>query len=182
MSRIGKQPITLPSGVQFKRTGDQLTVKGPKGELSMKTVPGIAIEEGDSVLQLKQERSDREGPAMYGLSRALLANMVTGVSAGFSRALEIQGTGFRAVLKGKTLELQIGYSHPVLFAVPKGIEIAVETPTKVVVKGIDKQQVGQVAAEIRAFRPPEPYKGKGIRYEGEHVRRKAGKSAGAVTA
>lgn len=182
MSRIGKQPISLPSGVQFKRAGDQLTVKGPKGELSMKMVPGIAIEEGDSILQLKQERTDREGPAMYGLSRALLANMVTGVTNGFSRTLEIQGIGYRALLKGKQLELQIGYSHPVLFDIPKGIEITLEGPTKFVIKGIDKQQVGQVAAEIRAFRPPEPYKGKGIRYQGEHVRRKAGKSAGAGSA
>jgi large subunit ribosomal protein L6 len=180
MSRVGKQPIPIPSGVKVTRDGGQITVKGPKGELSMQLQPGIAVMEEDSVLTLKQERTDREGPAMYGLSRALLANMVKGVSEGFSRTLEIQGTGYRATMKGKSLELLLGFSHPIEFAVPKGIEITVESPTKVVVKGIDKQQVGQVAAVIRGFRPPEPYKGKGVRYEGEHVRRKAGKSASAA--
>ena len=180
MSRIGKQPIPLPSGVKITRDGDQVKVKGPKGELSMKLQPGIALAEEDSVLSLKLERTDRQGSAMYGLSRALIANMVKGVSEGFSRTLEIQGTGYRANMKGKALELLLGFSHPIEFAVPKGIEIAVETPTRVVVKGIDKQPVGQVAADIRGFRPPEPYKGKGVRYEGEHVRRKAGKSASAA--
>lgn len=179
MSRIGKQPIPIPSGVNVVRDGNQIKVKGPKGELSMRLLPGIALEEGDSALALKLERGDREGPAMYGLSRALLANMVKGVSEGFSRTLEIQGTGYRANMKGKTLELLLGFSHPIEFAVPEGIEIAVESPTRLVVKGIDKQRVGQVAADIRGFRPPEPYKGKGVRYEGEHIRRKAGKSASA---
>jgi len=180
MSRIGKQPIPLPSGVKVTREADQVKVKGPKGELSMLLLPGIALAEEDSILALTMERTDREGPAMYGLCRALLANMVKGVSEGFSRTLEIQGTGYRANMKGKSLELLLGFSHPIDFPIPKGIEIAVETPTRVVVKGIDKQQVGQVAANIRGFRPPEPYKGKGVRYEGEHVRRKAGKSASAA--
>jgi large subunit ribosomal protein L6 len=179
MSRIGKQPIPLPSGVSVTWEADQVKVKGPKGELSLRLQPGIALVEEDSILALKLERTDRAGSAMYGLSRALLANMVKGVSEGFSRTLEIQGTGYRANMKGETLELLLGFSHLIEFAVPKGIEIAVETPTRVVVKGIDKQQVGQVAADIRGFRPPEPYKGKGVRYEGEHVRRKAGKSASA---
>jgi large subunit ribosomal protein L6 len=181
MSRVGKQPIPVPSGVKVTREGDNIKVKGPKGELSMNLQPGIAMAEEDSTLVLRQERTDRQGPAMYGLSRALLANMVKGVSDGFSRTLEIQGTGYRAVMKGKNLELQLGFSHPIEYAVPEGVEITVESPTRVVVKGVDKQQVGQVAAEIRGFRPPEPYKGKGVRYEGEHVRRKAGKSASSAT-
>jgi large subunit ribosomal protein L6 len=181
MSRIGKQPIPIPSGVAVAREGDKVKVKGPKGELSMQLQPGIVLDEQDSTLVLTQERTDRQGPAMYGLCRALLANMVKGVSEGFSRALEIQGTGYRATLKGKMLELQLGFSHNIEFAVPDGVEVSVESPTRVVVKGRDKQQVGQVAADIRGFRPPEPYKGKGIRYEGEHVRRKAGKSASSAT-
>ena len=177
MSRVGRKPIPLPSGVQVTRDGSDVKVKGPKGELTMQLQPGIAMEENDSVIQLTRENENREGAALYGLTRALLANCVEGVSKGFSRGLEIQGTGYRAQMKGKNLELLLGFSHPILFETPKDIEIKVEGNTKVIVAGIDKQRVGQVAADIRAYRPPEPYKGKGVRYENEQIRRKAGKSA-----
>jgi large subunit ribosomal protein L6 len=179
MSRIGKKPISVPSGVTVAIQDRMVTVKGPKGELKHELSTGVALEHSDSELKVVLQRDDRQAPALHGMHRAILANCVKGVSEGFTRALEIQGTGYRAAMEGKKLVLQLGFSHPIHFAVPDGVEIKVENPTRVVISGADKQIVGQVAADVREFRPPEPYKGKGIRYEGEMVRRKAGKSAGA---
>jgi large subunit ribosomal protein L6 len=179
MSRVGKKPIPIPSGVQVQTHARSVEVKGPKGTLTMALEPGVAVTQEGSALQVVLQREDRQANAVFGLTRALLANNVRGVSEGFARALEIQGTGYRAQLDGKKLVLQLGFSHPIEFPVPEGIQITVDSPTKLTVRGADKGQVGQVAADIRGFRPPEPYKGKGIRYEGEIVKRKAGKSAGA---
>jgi large subunit ribosomal protein L6 len=176
VSRIGKQPIKLPGGVEVRAEGRTVFVKGSKGELSYTLPHVIALAIEDGTLTLTRKAETREAGAMHGLARAQLANAVRGVSTGFSRSLEIQGTGYRAEVKGKTLEMQLGYSHPIVFDPPAGIECRCDSPTKIVVSGIDKALVGQVAADIRNFRPPEPYKGKGIRYEGEQVRRKAGKS------
>jgi large subunit ribosomal protein L6 len=177
MSRIGKQPIEVPAGVTVMVDPGRVTVHGPKGELRQ-VVPQrmtIAQEEG----QILVTRPTDRGPdrALHGLTRTLVANMVEGVTKGFEKRLEIQGVGYRAVLSGTDLELQVGYSHVVRIVPRTGIEFEVPVPTQVVVRGIDKQMVGQTAAEIRKVRPPEPYKGKGIRYEGEHVRRKVGKRA-----
>ncbi len=159
--------------------GGALTVKGPLGTLGMKVTPEVNVEiNGDQVV-VTRGSDEKRCVALHGTTRALIANLVDGVSKGFSKSLEIVGTGYRAQLSGKSLVLQVGYAHPVNYAPPEGVEVAVESPTRVVVKGIDKELVGRAAAEIRAIRKPEPYKGKGIRYEGEHVRRKAGK-AGAV--
>jgi large subunit ribosomal protein L6 len=179
MSRIGRQPVAIPKGVQVTAQNGSVKVKGPKGELAMALVPGVSLAVSESECVVKLERDDRNASAVYGLTRALLANLVKGVGEGFSKSLEIQGTGYRAALDGKKLVLQLGYSHPVEYPVPDGVNIKVDTPTKLTVSGADKQQVGQVAAHIRGFRPPEPYKGKGVRYEGEYIKRKAGKSAGA---
>ena len=177
MSRIGKQPIPVPSGVEVKIDGTTVTVKGPKGELSQTFNEDmtVAFEEGE--LTVARPSDARNHRALHGLTRSLLANMVTGVSAGFSKNLEIVGVGYRAALKGTDLEMQLGFSHPVLIKAEPGITFEVPAPTKITVSGIDKQRVGQVAAEIRRWRPPEPYKGKGVRYEGEYVRRKLGKTA-----
>ena len=177
MSRIGRAPIPIPDGVTVDITGQKVVVTGPRGELRHTVVEPIRInEEGGSLLVTRP--TDR-GPhrALHGLSRTLVANMVEGVSNGFERQLEIVGVGYRAQLKGTTLEMAVGYSHPVTIEPPEGIAFDVPVPTQVVVRGIDKQAVGQVAAKIRAVRPPEPYKGKGIRYAGEAVRRKVGKRA-----
>jgi large subunit ribosomal protein L6 len=179
MSRVGKKLVVLPKGVEVTMSARVVHVKGPKGELTMNLEPGVELDRSDSEIQVVLKREDRNASAVFGLTRALLANLVKGVSEGFQRSLEIQGTGYRAALDGKNLVLQLGYSHPIQFPVPAGIQITVDTPTKVTVRGADKALVGQVAADIRGFRPPEPYKGKGVRYEGEIVRRKAGKSAGA---
>jgi large subunit ribosomal protein L6 len=179
MSRVGKRPIEIPAGVDVKLSGDAVTVKGPLGELSMKVAPEVAVEVADNQVLVTRKSDDKRCIALHGTVRAVIANLVRGVSAGFSKSLEIVGTGYRAQLSGKALVLQVGYSHPVNYTPPEGIQIAVESPTRVVVKGIDRELVGKAAAAIRAVRGPEPYKGKGIRYEGEHVRRKAGK-AGAV--
>lgn len=177
MSRIGKQPIPVPAGVEVTIQGQLVKVKGPKGELSQEFLPEVKIvQEGDE-LKVTKTVDTRDAAARYGLSRTLLANMVVGVSAGFSKSLEIVGVGYRAALKGKDLELQLGFSHPVLVKAPEGIEFELPSQTQITVKGISKQQVGQVAADIRKWRKPEPYKGKGIRYEGEYVRRKVGKAA-----
>jgi large subunit ribosomal protein L6 len=177
MSRIGKQPIDVPAGVTVTIDPGRVTVHGPKGELRQ-VVPqriGIEQEEGRIVVTRPTERGpDR---SLHGLTRTLVANMVEGVTNGFEKRLEIQGVGYRAALSGTDLELQVGYSHPVKIKPRTGIEFEVPAPTQVIVKGIDKQMVGQTAAEIRKVRPPEPYKGKGIRYEGEYVRRKVGKRA-----
>jgi large subunit ribosomal protein L6 len=177
MSRIGKRPIEVPTGVTVTVDPGRVTVHGPKGELRQ-VVPqriSIAQEEGQIVVTRPTERG--EDRALHGLTRTLVANMVDGVTKGFEKRLELQGVGYRAALAGSNLELQVGYSHPVRITPRQGIEFEVPTPTQVVVRGIDKQMVGQTAAEIRKVRPPEPYKGKGIRYEGEYVRRKVGKRA-----
>lgn len=179
MSRVGKRPIPIPSGVNVVVKNDTVAVKGPLGELSLRFTSQVGVRVTDGEVTVTRVADDKQSLALHGTTRALIANLVKGVSQGFTKALEIVGTGYRAQLSGKSLVLQVGYSHPVNYAPPAGVEIAVESPTRLLVKGIDKEMVGRVAAEIRAIRKPEPYKGKGIRYEGEHVRRKAGK-AGAV--
>jgi len=176
MSRIGKMPIDVPSGVDVKVDGSRVVVKGSKGELAREFTDRVEFEIEDGVITLTRDGDSPQSRALHGLSRALLANMVEGVSSGFSKELEIQGVGYRASLKGKDIELLVGFSHPVNVAAPDGITFDVPEPTKIIVTGIDKEMVGQVAADIRKVRPPEPYKGKGIRYSGEYVRRKAGKA------
>jgi len=181
-SRIGKKPIVIPAGVQVTRDGGTIRVKGPKGEMSFTIGHGVEVELGPQEVTVTQAGGGKQALALHGTTRAILANMVTGVTTGFSKALEIVGTGYRAQLAGKKLTMQLGYSHPIEFDPPAGISIVVESPTKLTVNGHDKQLVGQVAAEIRDFRPPEPYKGKGIKYAGEYIRRKAGKAAGGKSA
>ncbi len=177
MSRIGKQPIPVPSGVDVRIEGSTVGVKGPKGELQQAFDPRMEIlAEGEELL-VRRPSDSREHRSLHGLTRSLLNNMVVGVSEGFAKNLEIVGVGYRAALKGDDLEMQLGLSHPVLVKAEAGITFEVPVPNRVVVKGIDKQRVGQIASEIRSVRPPEPYKGKGIRYEGEYVRRKLGKTA-----
>jgi large subunit ribosomal protein L6 len=178
MSRIGKKPVAIPNNVTVTVDGSTVKVKGPKGELTRTFDPGMKISvEGNEVIidRPGEEKRDR---AMHGLTRALLANMVTGVTEGFKKTLEIVGVGYKAEKRGKNLVVTVGYSHPVNYPEPSGITLSTPAPTTSVIEGIDKQKVGQVAAELREFRPPEPYKGKGIRYQGEQVRRKAGKTAG----
>jgi large subunit ribosomal protein L6 len=179
MSRIGKLPVSLPSGVTVTAKGDALQVKGPKGELSATLPRGITAEVGDGELRLQRPSDSKDDRAYHGLARALSANMVTGVSTGFKKSLEIQGVGYRAEVKGKNLNLAVGYSHPVEMPVPKGLSVSMEGNTKIHIEGVDKQLVGQFASDVRSVRPPEPYKGKGIRYLGEHVRRKVGKTGAA---
>jgi len=180
MSRVGKAPIDLPDGVEVTVKEDVVMVKGPKGELSERLDSRITTTVDDGVVTLSRADDERETRALHGLSRALVNNMVVGVSEGYEKQLELVGVGYRAALKGNTLELQVGFSHPVTVEAPDGIEFEVPENTKIFVRGIDKQAVGQVAANIRAVRKPEPYKGKGIRYTGEYVRRKAGKAGVAV--
>jgi large subunit ribosomal protein L6 len=178
MSRIGKQPIEIPGGVDVTvAAGNVVTVKGPRGSLTQTMHPDMRILTEDG--RVRVERPDDEGfhRSLHGLTRSLVANMVTGVTNGYEKQLQIIGVGYRAALKGKDLEVQAGYSHPVMVPVPEGIEFEVPTPTQIVVRGNDKQAVGEIAAKIRKIRKPEPYKGKGIRYEGEYVRKKAGKAA-----
>jgi len=177
MSRIGKAPISVPSGVDITIDGNVVAVKGPKGRLTTALSPEIIVSLADGVISVSRPSDAGRHRALHGLSRTLVANMVTGVTAGFEKRLDIVGVGYRAILKGQDLEIQAGYSHPVLVSPPENIEFEVPVPTQIVVKGIDKQQVGQIAANIRAIRKPEPYKGKGIRYQGEVVRRKVGKRA-----
>jgi len=177
VSRIGKQPIPVPSGVDVKIDGSTVTVKGPKGELTQTFTDLLTIELQEGELVVTRPDDSRTARSLHGLTRTLLSNMVTGVSDGFSKNLEIVGVGYRAILKGSDLELQLGFSHPVVVSAEPGITFEVPVPTKITVRGIDKQQVGQVAADIRKWRKPEPYKGKGVRYEGEYVRRKLGKAA-----
>ncbi len=177
MSRIGKQPIPVPAGVEVTIDGSSVTVTGPKGTLSATFDRDMIIEKDDGVITVKRPSDERRHRALHGLTRTLIANMVTGVSQGFQKELEIIGVGYRAALKGSDLDLSLGFSHPVVVPAPEGITFEVPAPNKIIVKGIDKQKVGQVAAEIRRIRPPEPYKGKGVRYGGEHVRRKLGKAA-----
>lgn len=176
MSRIGRKPIPVPGGVTVTIDGANVKVKGPKGELQWQFRPEIAVEQEDGQLLVKRPSDSKEHRALHGLTRALIANMVEGVTNGYRRTLEIVGVGYRAEKKGSTLVLTVGYSHQVEYPEPAGIALSTASPTVVVVEGIDKAKVGQVAAEIRAVRPPEPYKGKGIRYQGEQVRRKAGKA------
>jgi large subunit ribosomal protein L6 len=177
MSRIGKQPIPLPTGVNVSISPGRVMVNGPLGELSQQLPQRITVEQADGELRVTRPTERGEDRALHGLTRSLVANMVEGVTKGFEKRLEIQGVGYRAALRGQALELNIGFSHPVTKTPPDGISFEVPTPTEIVVKGIDKQRVGQVAAEIRKIRPPEPYKGKGIRYAGEYVARKVGKRA-----
>jgi large subunit ribosomal protein L6 len=179
MSRVGKRPVPIPSGVTVEVADGSVRVKGPKGELVHPVIAGTRVEVAGAEARVSADQVVRN-PA-FGTMRAKLANMVLGVTTGFSKTLEIVGTGYRAAMEGNVLVLQLGFSHPIRHESPPGITIKVENPTRVVVSGADKTQVGQVAADIRGYRPPEPYKGKGVRYEGEVVRRKAGKAAGATT-
>lgn len=169
MSRVASKPVALPKGVEYKLDGGTVRVKGSKGEQSLTLHPEVSIAEEDGSLQVSTEAIDRKVVAMAGTTRALVANMITGVSEGFERKLELRGVGYRAQAKGKSLNLTLGFSHPVDYPVPEGVTIETPSQTEVVVTGADKQKVGQVAAEIRAFRPPEPYKGKGVRYADERV-------------
>ena len=176
MSRIGRMPITVPSGVEVTISGRDIKVKGPKGELTHTIVEPITVAQSEGALLVERPDDERDSKARHGLTRTLVSNMVVGVTEGFSKTLEIVGTGYRVQAKGKDLEFALGFSHPVPVPAPDGISFAVESPTRFVVSGIDKQQVGEVAANIRKIRKPEPYKGKGVRYAGEVVRRKAGKA------
>jgi len=176
MSRIGRSVIPIPSGVEVKLAGSTLSVKGPKGELSQSMPEPIGVEIEGGQMQMTRPDEKKDTRALHGLARALAANMVTGVTEGFSKGLEIQGVGYRADVQGSKLNLALGFSHPVAVDVPKGLKVSCEGPTNITIEGIDKQLVGQFAADIRSIRPPEPYKGKGIRYQGEHVRRKVGKA------
>ena len=177
MSRIGNKPVAVPSGVTVTAGDGQLTVKGPKGELSQKIAEGITFEIEGDVAKVNRSNDSKPYRANHGLMRALLNNMVTGVSQGFERKLEINGVGYKASTQGNKAVFNLGYSHPIEFPFPEGVKVAVDKNTLVTVTGIDKEKVGQAAAEIRGFRPPDSYKGKGVRYEGEYVRLKAGKSA-----
>jgi large subunit ribosomal protein L6 len=176
MSRIGKAPIELPDGVEVKVSGREVEVRGSKGSLTQTVDPRLSVAVDGGVVTVERADDDRDSRSRHGLTRALLNNMVLGVSQGFSKELTLVGVGYRAALNGSQLELQVGYSHPVVVEAREGVSFEVPEPTKIIVSGIDKQQVGQVAADIRAIRPPEPYKGKGIRYADEYVRRKAGKA------
>ncbi|TMK85480.1 MAG: 50S ribosomal protein L6 [Actinobacteria bacterium] len=177
MSRIGKQPIAVPQGVEVSVEGSRVSVKGPRGSLELTVHPDMRIVLDDGSVRVERPSDERLHRSLHGLTRTLVANMVEGVVNGYEKRLEIVGVGYRATLKGQDLELALGFSHPVPFPAPDGIEFEVPAPTRIVVRGIDKQLVGEVAAEIRKIRKPEPYKGKGVRYEGEYVRKKAGKAA-----
>jgi large subunit ribosomal protein L6 len=177
MSRIGRKPIEIPEGVTVDVKPGAVMVKGPKGELSQTVSSEMKVDQENGTVTVSRPTDRGDHRAIHGLTRSLIANMVEGVTAGFEKRLEIQGVGYRARLQGKALELSVGYSHPISVTAPEGIEFEVPQPTQVIVRGIDKQLVGEIAARIRRVRPPEPYKGKGIRYVGEHVRRKVGKRA-----
>ena len=175
MSRIGKQPVAVPNGVQANVDGQTVTAKGPKGQLQVVLVDDVAVEMTDDGIKVDPREETKRARSMWGMSRTLVQNIVTGVSDGFEKRLEINGVGYRAQVQGKNLNLALGYSHDVTYEIPEGIQIQTPRPTEIVVTGIDKQQVGQVAADIRKRRPPEPYKGKGVRYAGEFIFRKEGK-------
>ena len=181
MSRIGKQPIPIPSGVDINVDGQTVTVKGGRGTMVQEFHPEVHIIKDDAEVRIERAGEDRFHRGLHGLTRTLIANMVEGVTNGFEKSLEIVGVGYRATMKGNDIELAVGYSHTVLIERPEGIEFDLPTPTKITVRGNDKQAVGEIAARIRKVRKPEPYKGKGIRYEGEYVRKKAGKAAKAAT-
>ena len=176
MSRIGKQPVALPAGITATLSDSVATLKGPKGELTMKVPATVSVAQEGAALTVTRRGDDKQSRADHGTTRALLNNMIVGVKDGYSRELEIQGVGFKASISGRTLTLNVGYSHPVEYTVPEGVKVEVTDGVQLKVSGIDKQLVGQVSARIRAFRPPEPYKGKGVRYKDERVRRKAGKT------
>ena len=176
MSRIGRLPVTIPSGVDVTIDGREVTVKGPKGELSHVVAEPITVEQGDARIEVKRPDDERASRSLHGLTRSLINNMVLGVTEGYEKKLEIHGTGYRVQAKGSNLEFALGYSHPIVVEPPAGITFAVENPTRFSVQGIDKQLVGEVAANIRKLRKPDPYKGKGVRYAGEHIRRKVGKA------
>ena len=176
MSRIGKIPVLVPAGVDVKLNGSDISVKGPKGELSYSFSKNLKISQTDEGIVVERPNDERENRSLHGLTRTLINNMIIGVTEGYVKTLELQGVGYRASLKGKSLEMTLGFSHPVKVDPPEGIEFECPETTLIHVKGIDKQLVGQVAADVRSYRPPEPYKGKGIRYQGEHVRRKEGKA------
>jgi large subunit ribosomal protein L6 len=176
MSRIGRMPVTIPSGVDVTIDGREVTVTGPKGKLSLEVAEPIEVSQRDGVITVTRPSDEGNVRALHGLSRSLVANMVTGVTEGYHKTLEIVGVGYRVQAKGPNLEFSLGFSHPVTVSPPEGITLRVETPTRLVVEGIDKQQVGEVAANIRKLRKPDPYKGKGLRYSGEHIRRKVGKA------
>ncbi len=175
MSRIGKKPVVLPKGVSAKVEGRNVSVKGPKGELKVGLVAEVDAAVSDAGVSLTPREETDRARAMWGMQRTLINNLVRGVTDGFSERLEISGVGYRAAVQGKNLQLQLGFSHDVMYPIPQGIQIVCEKPTLIMVSGIDKQLVGQVASEIRGYRPPEPYKGKGVKYAGEYVRRKEGK-------
>jgi large subunit ribosomal protein L6 len=176
MSRIGRMPVTVPSGVDVTIQGQEVTVKGPKGTLSVEISAPIQVVQNDGTINVSRPSDEGEIRALHGLSRSLIANMVIGVTDGYRKTLEIVGVGYRVQAKGKDLEFALGFSHPVPVNAPDGISFKVETPTRFIVEGIDKQQVGEVAANIRKLRKPDPYKGKGVRYQGEQIRRKVGKA------
>jgi large subunit ribosomal protein L6 len=176
MSRIGRMPITVPSGVEVSITGQSVAVKGPKGSLAVAVPAPIQVSQADGVITVARPNEERVTRSLHGLSRSLVANMVTGVTTGYSLTINIVGVGYRVAEKGKDLEFQLGYSHPINFPAPEGISYKVESPTKLIISGIDKQLVGETAAKIKKLRKADPYKGKGLRLEGEAVRRKAGKA------
>jgi large subunit ribosomal protein L6 len=175
MSRIGKKPVPLPKGVTAKVDGQTVSVKGPKGELSITLVDDVKAELGDDGVTVSPRDQSKRARSMWGMSRSLVDNLMTGVATGFTRTLEINGVGYRAAMRGKDLQLNLGYSHEVVYAVPEGVQVQCPRPTEIVVSGIDPARVGQVAAEIRRYRPPEPYKGKGVKYAEERIIRKEGK-------
>ncbi len=180
MSRIGKKPVAIPKGVAVQVSGSELKVKGPKGELTSTMHPDITVELKPEEAVVKVNGTDNFHNALHGLWRALLNNMVNGTTKGYERKLEIVGVGYRAEMKGPNIQMTLGFSHPILFKPPKGIKIETPTPTNITISGVDKQLVGQITAKLRSFRPPEPYKGKGVKYENEYIRRKAGKAAAAA--
>ncbi|HEY7431757.1 MAG TPA: 50S ribosomal protein L6 [Streptosporangiaceae bacterium] len=176
MSRIGRMPVQIPAGVNVTINGRQVTVAGPKGELSLQVAEPIEVKQDDGVITVTRPSDEGKVRALHGLSRSLVANMVTGVTEGYRKTLEIVGVGYRVQARGSSVEFSLGFSHPVMVTPPEGVTLRVETPTRLVVEGIDKQQVGEVAANIRKLRKPDPYKGKGLRYSGEQIRRKVGKA------
>jgi large subunit ribosomal protein L6 len=176
MSRIGKQPVPVPNGVDVSIDGQNVSVKGPKGTLQLAVVEPITVAQEDGAIVISRPNDERRSRSLHGLSRTLVANLITGVTEGYTTKMEIFGVGYRVQLKGSNLEFALGYSHPVTVTAPEGVTFAVETPTKFSITGIDKQKVGQIAANIRRLRKSDPYKGKGIRYEGEQIRRKVGKT------
>jgi large subunit ribosomal protein L6 len=175
MSRIGKKPVTIPGGVTARVNGQEVAMKGPKGELKHVLVDALVAKLENNELEVAMREDTKEARAMWGMSRTMVANLITGVTEGFTKKLEITGVGYRAAVQGQNVQLQLGYSHDVVHPIPQGIQVVCPKPTEIVITGIDKQKVGQVAAELRHYRPPEPYKGKGVRYAGEFILRKEGK-------